>query len=245
MRGATCQLVLAIGLACTSLSAQAIGWVTERFKVELGDYSLHFTPAEVDLVPQRSHRKMGLRLKAQVLNLELSRQLQSENQWTDTHGLRSRVEGQISTYEDDALSTQLELFRRWQGFTFAPEIDSTYEVSTGLRRDHKWHQDFWVLNTSQTLKAPLPASMQWDGLGSKRPIYWLVDFQQAASHRLGGDAQERNWTEYTLLLALEQDIPFQLMGRPARLVVMVGPEFSGNRIRPFTAQGRLRVRLRF
>lgn len=240
----------ALSLACTSPSAQAIGWGTEQFKSQLGDYSLHFTPAEVDLVPQRSHRKIGLRLKAQVLNLELSRQVLDEQQWTTTHGLRGRVEGQISSYEEDALSTQVEVFRRWTGVTrqwvsFAPDIDTTYEVSSGLRRDLKWQQDFWVLNASQTFKAPLPASMQWNGLGSKRPVFWRVDFQQAASHRLGGDTRDRNWVEYTLLLALEKDFPFSLMGRPTHLAVMLGPEFSGNREHPFKAQGRLRLRLKF
>jgi hypothetical protein len=91
----------------------------------------------------------------------------------------------------------------------------------------------------------MPASMQWEGLGGKRPLYWRVDFQQGLSYRLNGPAQGRNWSDYNLLLALEKDIPFSLMGRPTHLAVMLGPEISGNREHLFKAQGRLRLRLKF
>ena len=76
-------------------------------------------------------------------------------------------------------------------------------------------------------------------------MYWLVDFKQSASHRLGAGDGGRNWAEYSLLFALEKDIPLQLMGRSTHLAVMLGPEISGNKDQWVKAQGRLRVRLKF
>lgn len=262
---AVCR-AMALALLGCPLVAQAIGLNAERIKTQWGDVTLQFSPAEFDLAPQRSHHKIGLRLTAEVLNLTLARtQRDAPDDTPDgaatnglggglkTVGLRGRLQGQTSHYQQDGVNSQIEWFRRWEGRKqgisgWAPEIQLEYEWASGLLHDHLSGQDFWTVNASQSLRAPLPAQWQWvgqDGLRGQHPLYWLVDAKQTFSHRLNTGPGGRNWSEYSVLLGVQKDFPWQLMGKPAYLALMVGPEFSGDREKWAKVQGRVRLRLKF
>jgi hypothetical protein len=241
------RVALVLALATASSPVLAIGWGLEYIRAEVGEYALRISPADLDLLPRRSDTGIGLRMTGRVMDVELSKKQLDDLGWTNTHGLRARLYGEVSSDAPDVLELQTDWFRRWEGTSrdllpFAPLIQTSYEVSTGPTRDLLGKHTDWVFRANQVFRAPISHKLPFL---NDRPLGWLLDFKQTLGHGLNTHEGTRNWANYSLLAGLESNFPLSFYGRPARLAVVVGPEFSGNNDHHFRAMGRLRIHLRF
>jgi hypothetical protein len=241
------RATLVLALASASGPVLALGWGLDYIRAEVGEYALRLSPADLDLLPRRSGSGVGLRVTGRVMDVELSKKRLDDLGWTNTHGLRARLYGEVSSDAPDVLELQTDWFRRWEGSSldllpFAPVIQTSYEVSTGPTRDLLGKRTDWVLRANQVFRAPISQRLPFL---DDRPLGWLIDFKQNLGHGLDTRDGRRNWANYSLLAGLESDFPLSFYGKPARLAVVVGPEISGNNDKHFRVMGRLKIHLKF
>jgi len=209
-----------------------------RSETNLGEYNLRFRPGDLDVAPRLRDGKPGLRLKGEFLDTELSKTESLGNNWTQTQGLRGRIQGEITTYGDNRANLNLEAFRRWEG-PLSKGFQGRFEVSGGSYTDLLNSTTGMGLQFRQEIKG---GDFTW----AEQPLSWHLEGRQGIFHRVKGQsetpAQQYN---YEFLVGLRRDFPMTVWGKPAVLSTIVGPEFHGNQDKSFEVSPKAKVRLRF
>lgn len=214
-------------------------WLSRKTTTSLGDYKLHFRPMDVNVNPRLHDRKPGLMLRGDFLQAELSKTVPTSNpNWTETHGLRGRIHGQIATYGDVQADLQLETFRRWEG-SWGNTMKGLYEVSAGGYQDFYHHTTSLGFQMRQELKG---GSFQI----ANQPMSWHIEGNQGFRHRVAGDSTGPvNSFNYNVLLGARRDFPLSVWGHKGTLMAVVGPDIHGGTGSSLKVTPKVQLRARF
>ncbi|MBS2037523.1 hypothetical protein JST97_21215 [bacterium] len=204
---------------------------------QVGDYSLHFRPADLDISPRLHGLKPGLRAKGEFLDAELSKSVKLDEGWTRTQGLRGRLHGDINTFGEVNGSLNMEAFRRWEG-SLKPGLQARFEVSGGAYQDLVHSSTNVGFQAYQELKG---GDFTWHN----QPLSWHMEGRQWVGKRVAGgsaDSPSRQYS-YEFLVGVRRDYPMQVFGHNAILSAVVGPDFHGNQDKSFGVSPKLKVRL--
>jgi len=203
---------------------------------QVGDYTLRFRPADLDITPKLSHMKPGLRVKGEFLDAELAKSVSLEGGWTRTQGLRGRVHGDINTFGDTNASVNLEGFRRWEG-DIKPGLHGKFEVSGGAYQDLVHNSTAVGMQFYQEVKGG-------DFTFHDQPLSWHLEGRQNISQRVRGSvAEPSRQFHYEFLVGVRRDYPMKIFGRPAVVSTVLGPSFHGNQDKSFEVSPKLKVRV--
>lgn len=204
---------------------------------QVGDYSLHFRPADIDISPRLHGLKPGLRAKGEFLDAELSRTIKLDDGWTRTQGLRGRIHGDISTFGDVNSSLNLEGFRRWEG-NLKPGLQAKFEVSGGAYQDLVHSTTSLGFQAYQEVKG---GDFTWHN----QPLSWHLEGRESVGQRVAGSYANSPSTQYhyEFLVGVRRDYPMKVFGHNAIVSAVVGPEIHGNQDRSFGFSPKLKVRV--
>ncbi|MCW5867766.1 MAG: hypothetical protein KIS61_10920 [Candidatus Eremiobacteraeota bacterium] len=213
--------------------------VFTKSSTQVGDYTLHFRPADIDVSPRLSGRKPGLRFKGEFFDAELSKTLPLNDGWTRTQGLRGRVHGDINTFGDVNGSLHLEGFRRWEG-NLKPGLHARFEVSGGAYQDLIHNTTNVGLQAYQEVKG---GDFKW----REQSLSWHLEGRQSIGQRVAGSHAEQPSTQfrYSFLVGVRRDYPMKVFGRPAVVSAIVGPDFHGSQDKSFEVSPKLKMRVQF
>ncbi len=213
--------------------------VFTKSSTQVGEYTLHFRPADIDVSPRLSGMKPGLRVKGEFLDAELSKTLPLSEGWTQTQGLRGRIHGDISTFGDVNGSLNLEGFRRWEG-NLKPGLHAKFEVSGGAYQDLIHNTTSLGMQAYQEIKG---GDFTWHN----QPLSWHLEGRQSIGQRVAGSYADQPSTQYhySFLTGVRRDYPMKVFGRQAVVSAIVGPDFHGNQTKKFEVSPKLKVRVQF
>lgn len=209
----------------------------EETRTRLGDYTLRVRQADLAVRPRLQDGKLGLKLKGEWLDSELSRQMTQSDGSIVTQGLRGRVYGEYTTFATSQASLNLEAFRRWEGKVFT-ERPALFEVSAGAYRDLAHNTTRVGLQMRQEIKGG-----SFSVLG--QPLSWAAEGRQSYSYRVQGhSAEPANRFDYSMLIGVRRDFETTLVGKKATISVIVGPELRGDSDTSLELRPKARVRVR-
>lgn len=213
--------------------------VFTKSSTQVGEYTLHFRPADIDVSPRLSGMKPGLRVKGEFLDAELSKTLPLNEGWTQTQGLRGRIHGDINTFGDVNGSLNLEGFRRWEG-NLKPGLHAKFEVSGGAYQDLVHNTTSVGFQAYQEVKG---GDFRW----RDQPLSWHLEGRQSVGQRVAGSNGEQPSTRfgYSFLVGVRRDYPMKIFGRPAVVSAIVGPDFHGNQDKSFEVSPKVKMRVNF
>lgn len=208
-----------------------------RSSTQVGEYTLNFRPADLDVAPKLSHGKPGLRVKGEFLDAELAKATPLESNWTRVQGLRGRLQGELTTVGDHRASVHLEAFRRWEG-SFSNGMQAKFEVSGGSYHNLLDSTTSVGFNLRQEVKG---GNFRWHN----QPLSWHLEGRQGISQRLGDgpSGQPAKQFNYEFLVGLRRDYPMTIFGKTAVVSTVIGPEFHGNQNRSLEVSPKVKVRV--
>jgi hypothetical protein len=225
----------ALALAGAALAPQPAE--AEETRTRLGDYTLRVRPADLDVRPRLEDGKLGLKLKGEWLDSELSREMTRNDGSTVTQGLRGRVHGEYTTFSSSQASLNLEAFRRWEG-TIMTDRPALFEVSAGAYRDLAHNITRVGFQMRQELKGG-----SFSVLG--QPLSWAAEGRQSYSYRVQGhSAEPANRFDYSMLVGVRRDFETTLVGKKATVSVIIGPELRGDSDTSVELRPKAKVRVR-
>ena len=207
----------------------------EKSETQIGDYKLEFRPVDVDINPRLKGLKPGLRARGDFLQAELSKREPAGQDFTRVQGLRGRIHGNITTYGDANAEVNLEAFRRWEG-NFSHDSTAMFEVSSGVYRD--------ILG--QSTSAGVQLRQEYKGGSFEiagQPLSWHVQGRQSYRHVFDGDSTNSGFS-YDVLVGARRDFQLDLLGKPATLSLVVGPQLRGNPSESAKISPKVQARLR-
>ncbi|MFN8608338.1 MAG: hypothetical protein U0931_12450 [Vulcanimicrobiota bacterium] len=204
---------------------------------QVGDYSLHFRPADLDISPRFHGLKPGLRAKGEFLDAELSKTVKLDEGWSRTQGVRGRIHGDINTFGEVNGSLNMEAFRRWEG-SLKPGLQAKFEISGGAYQDLVHSSTNLGFQAYQELKG---GDFTWHN----QPLSWHLEGRESVGKRVAGHFENSpsNQYHYEFLVGVRRDYPMQVFGHNAIVSAVVGPEFHGNQDKSFGVTPKLKVRL--
>lgn len=213
--------------------------VFTKSSTQVGEYTLHFRPADIDVSPRLSGMKPGLRVKGEFLDAELSKTVPLSDGWSQTQGLRGRIHGDINTFGDVNGSLNLEGFRRWEG-SLKPGLQARFEVSGGAYQDLIHNTTSVGVQAYQEIKG---GDFKW----REQPLSWHLEGRQSIGQRVAGSHGDQPSTQfrYSFLVGVRRDYPMKVFGRPAVVSAIVGPDFHGNQDKGFEVSPKLKMRVQF
>lgn len=216
-----------------------LGDVFTRSSTQVGDYTLHFRPADIDVSPRLSGMKPGLRVKGEFLDAELSKTLPLNDGWTQTQGLRGRIHGDINTFGAVNGSLNLEGFRRWEG-NLKPGLQARFEVSGGAYQDLIHNTTSVGMQAYQEIKG---GDFKWHN----QPLSWHLEGRQSVGQRVAGSNGDQPSTQYhySFLVGVRRDYPMKVFGRQAVVSAILGPDLHGNQDKKFEVSPKLKMRVQF
>ncbi|MBN9416305.1 MAG: hypothetical protein J0I12_12755 [Candidatus Eremiobacteraeota bacterium] len=213
--------------------------VFTKSSTQVGDYTLHFRPADINVTPRLSGMTPGLRVRGEFLDAELSKTESLGEGWSRTQGLRGRIHGDISTYGDVNSSLNLEGFKRWEG-SFKPGLYAKFEVSGGAYQDLIHNTTSVGVQAYQELKGG-------NFTFHDQPLSWHVEGRQHVGQRVAGSNADQPSTQYgySFLVGVRRDYPMKVFGRSAVVSAIVGPDLHGNQDKKFEVSPKVKMRVQF
>ncbi|MCE7873804.1 hypothetical protein DYH09_26015 [bacterium CPR1] len=225
----------ALALAGAALAPQP---AVAETGTRLGDSTLRVRQADLDVRPRLEDGKLGLKVKGEFLDSELSRQMTRNDGSTVTQGLRGRVHGEHTTFGTGQAWLNLEAFRRWE-MTVMTDRPALFEVSAGVYQDLAHNTTRVGFQMRQEINGG-----SFSVLG--QPLSWAAEGRQSSSYRVqGNSAEPANRFDYSVLVGVRRDFETTLVGKKATISVTIGPELRGDSDTSVELRPRAKVRVRF
>jgi hypothetical protein len=193
--------------------------VMQKHEREVGDYTLSFQPADLDIGPRWKDGGPALKLKGELLETSFAKTESLDNGWLMSQGVRGRLKGDFSTYKDPTVDLEAGVFRQYQG-EIAEGYQATFAYEAGGRYRMMGPDDGFRVGVQARQKIE---GGQFKMLGRNVSLY--AEGRQSVGYNFGSGEMEFG---YKFMAGPRYDMELDVLGQDLDVGIIVGPEIKGN-----------------